>query len=372
MHATSVPRRIQRARSGAIQHSERASAAHRLLRATARSPGCACGGVCPRCSEGHAAARVSRPADPLEQQADRAADALLRGSHAPARAAADAGGGRDGSTRFARLPVRGGAGSSPATTGDGRVDAALRSPGRALGAEARAFFEPRLGRDLSHVRVHTDADAAASAQKVDALAYTVGPHIAFAPGRYAPATSAGRRLLAHELVHVTQSGGPGSGPGDRAVIQRACAHDEAFYRDSPAFCRDATFSPITHAGSTCYREIPSRSSLFDCPASQHVCFDAQGECEDSPDVASSAAGREPDGTCRWNWYCVAQHIAEDFLPALGLRSELLSTLVGLVGLGGQAAEAASEAIHDTADLVEQLGDAASDLLEAFDLGGTVP
>jgi hypothetical protein len=39
---------------------------------------------------------------------------------------------------------------------------------------------------------------------VDALAYTVGEHVVFGAGQYAPGTSAGRSLLAHELTHVTQ------------------------------------------------------------------------------------------------------------------------------------------------------------------------
>src|SRR5690349_9538710 len=46
--------------------------------------------------------------------------------------------------------------------------------------------------------------AAASAQAVNALAYTVGPHIVFGEGQYAPDNPRGRRLLAHELTHVLQ------------------------------------------------------------------------------------------------------------------------------------------------------------------------
>jgi hypothetical protein len=42
---------------------------------------------------------------------------------------------------------------------------------------------------------------------LNALAYTVGEHVVFAPNRYDHATHAGRRLLAHELAHVVQQGG---------------------------------------------------------------------------------------------------------------------------------------------------------------------
>ncbi len=61
--------------------------------------------------------------------------------------------------------------------------------------------------DFSRVRIHTDDRAASSARSLDALAYTVGHDIVFDRGRYAPGTSAGRRLLAHELTHVLQPGG---------------------------------------------------------------------------------------------------------------------------------------------------------------------
>lgn len=87
------------------------------------------------------------------------------------------------------------------------VHETLARPGRPLDPAARAFFEPRFGVRLDQVRVHDDAQAAGSAAEVGALAYTVGPDIAFAAGRYAPASAMGRHLLAHELAHVLQQQG---------------------------------------------------------------------------------------------------------------------------------------------------------------------
>src|SRR5829696_8406704 len=80
----------------------------------------------------------------------------------------------------------------------------LRSPGQPLDPGTRAFMEPRFGHDFGRVRVHTDTKAAESAQAVNALAYTVGHDVVFGADQYAPRTSEGRRLLAHELVHVVQ------------------------------------------------------------------------------------------------------------------------------------------------------------------------
>ena len=82
----------------------------------------------------------------------------------------------------------------------------LRSPGQPLDPAARALMEPRIGHDFSHVRVHTDASAAESARAVNALAYTVGRDVVFGAGQLAPGTTAGNRLLAHELAHVVQQG----------------------------------------------------------------------------------------------------------------------------------------------------------------------
>jgi len=65
-------------------------------------------------------------------------------------------------------------------------------------------MESRFGHDFSRVRVHIDAQADESAQAINALAYTVGRDIVFAAGQYAPETTKGRRLLAHELAHVMQ------------------------------------------------------------------------------------------------------------------------------------------------------------------------
>ena len=84
------------------------------------------------------------------------------------------------------------------------VSEVLRSSGKPLDQDTRAFFESRFGYDFGNVRVHADTRAAASARAVNAMAYTVGDHLAFANGRYAPRTSEGRRLIAHELSHVVQ------------------------------------------------------------------------------------------------------------------------------------------------------------------------
>src|SRR6185369_2249057 len=84
------------------------------------------------------------------------------------------------------------------------VHQALRRPGNPLDASTRSRMESRFGHNFGSVRVHHDSLADQSARSVHADAYTVGPNVVFASGKYSPATPAGQRLLAHELTHVLQ------------------------------------------------------------------------------------------------------------------------------------------------------------------------
>lgn len=122
-------------------------------------------------------------------------------------------------SRLQRKPA-GQAAAPAAPVAVGRV---IASPGRPLDGATRGLMEARFGRDFSGVRVHTDAEAARSADAVSALAYTVGPHVVFAAGRYAPGAAPGRQLLAHELTHVVQQAAPagaGSVARDEAEADR--------------------------------------------------------------------------------------------------------------------------------------------------------
>jgi len=181
--------------------------------------------------------------DPLEREADRVADQVMR---TPARATLMS---DDGSSlrrtceacaddeaatscsscgnRLSRkesdsVSARG-AGSVPSI-----VEDVLSSPGQPLDTATRDDFGSRFGHDFSRVRVHTSEVAGQSANAVGALAYTVGPNIAFASGNYAPTESRGRRLLAHELAHVVQQG---AAPRTPATAQQS---DDSGGATSPA------------------------------------------------------------------------------------------------------------------------------------------
>ena len=91
----------------------------------------------------------------------------------------------------------------------------MESPGRPLDSTTRSAMEPRFGFDFSHVRVHTDEEAAESARAMNANAYTAGEHVVFGEGKYTPGVPSGEGLIAHELTHVVQQA---SGPVDGTPV----------------------------------------------------------------------------------------------------------------------------------------------------------
>jgi hypothetical protein len=98
--------------------------------------------------------------------------------------------------------------------------------GSPLAAGIRSRMEPKLGADLSSVRVHTGGDSAQAASGLGARAFTVGSDVHFNSGEFSPGTREGDKLLAHELTHVVQ--------GQRSGVQRKADEGEVSTPDEPA------------------------------------------------------------------------------------------------------------------------------------------
>ncbi len=110
-------------------------------------------------------------------------------------------------------------------------------------------MESRLGHDFSAVRIHDSEVAHRSAEAIGARAYTVGSQIVFGRDGYAPGSTAGRRTLAHELVHVLQQR---SGPVDgvpTAGGQRISDPADRFERAAEAIARRVTGDGSPRAGA---------------------------------------------------------------------------------------------------------------------------
>ena len=129
---------------------------------------CSCGSGCPKCESSNR----------FEKEADKVASGISRDEKL--------------------MPT------TPAAQKNNSVRPELSGEGQSLSVQARNFYEPRLGANFDQVRIHDNPEAAASAQSLEARAYTRGNHIVFNEGEYSPHTNAGKELLAHELTHVVQ------------------------------------------------------------------------------------------------------------------------------------------------------------------------
>jgi hypothetical protein len=165
-------------------------------------------------ADAHPALAMAPPGDVYEREAERVSDQVVKLSEP----------GPDTRTRISRIPAnpvqrmcvqceeqekKDGKGGTPGEEIDGHTAAAIQAlsgQGASLPRSERSFFEPRFGHDFSEVRVHTDSRAADLARNLGARAFTVGQDIVFGSGEYAPGSSEGRQVLAHELVHTVQQG----------------------------------------------------------------------------------------------------------------------------------------------------------------------
>jgi hypothetical protein len=132
-------------------------------------------------------------ADRHEVEADRAADAAVRGA----------------SDLAGTL--------TPASAASVHV-ASIGSP---LAAPIRGRLEQSFGADLDEVRVHHGAAAAAANRAEHARAFAAGRDIFFGEGAFAPHTEVGYRLLAHEVAHVLQQTARRRGPARRLAATGA-------------------------------------------------------------------------------------------------------------------------------------------------------
>ena len=137
----------------------------------------------------------------------------------------------------------GNAGAASLLTDAPPVHDVVVTGGQALDPGVRTDMESRLGHDFGDVRVHTDDRAHASAQAVNARAYTVGSHVVFQRSQYDPSSDAGRLTLAHELTHVVQQrNGPVDGSDAPGGIKVSDPSDR-FEREAVATAERAVSGP---------------------------------------------------------------------------------------------------------------------------------
>jgi len=136
---------------------------------------------------------TSTPGDPCEQQAERIAEQVMRMTEPHLQRKSEPGEHVADGVQKLVTPPRSMLGNNKAASG-----------GKPLPDSTRTFFETRFGYDFSHVRIHTEAEAARQAHNLNARAFTSGSDLVFAAGEYYPHSWSGRKLIAHELTHTIQ------------------------------------------------------------------------------------------------------------------------------------------------------------------------
>ena len=147
----------------------------------------------------------------------------------------------------------------------------------------RTDMEDRFGQDFSDVRVHSGADAHASAASLSAQAYTVGSDIVFQQGRYDPGSTEGAHMLAHELTHVVQQR---SGPVDGTAVGggvRVSSPSDAFERAASANADHIMATPSTSAAPASAGASVQREGDEELEAQTYVQRAAEEEPEEQPE-----------------------------------------------------------------------------------------
>lgn len=225
----SLPPKLQRAVTGQ----------HALQR---KQASCACGGGCPRCQEElpvQTKLQVSHVGEPLEREADRVADEVVR---------------TEAGHDVTQTPHK-----------------KLRSGGEPLDQGTRNLMEERFGTRFDDVRVHHDTQAAQSAQVLQAQAYTRDSDIVFGENQYAPSTPAGRAVLAHELAHVVQGRSVADEPYDERVSHPAAAAEREAHAVSADYAAGHSLRPIRERASGLHRvplevTTPVTETISNAPA----------------------------------------------------------------------------------------------------------
>jgi hypothetical protein len=158
--------------------------------------------------------QVGATGDPYEHEADAVADRIMRMPEPEVQrscAACAAGGSPCPKCEEEEqgLPTIHRKAQSPSDAGMSVPDEFLSTlgPGLPLDRATRNFMEPRFGQSFGRVRVHTGTQAGRLAQGINASAFTIGSHVVFDEGQFAPDSTRGQQLLAHELTHTVQQSG---------------------------------------------------------------------------------------------------------------------------------------------------------------------
>lgn len=137
------------------------------------------------------------------------------------------------------------------------LEKSLRSSqGHSLPSATLQDMNQTFGHNFAGVRIHTGNQAVQLSRDLNAQAFTYGANVYFNQGKFAPDSSQGKRLLAHELTHVLQQGFGRTTANGSGLIQRDLAIEargtgrrrtlsQADIRDAIAYNRRAFRDPYS-------------------------------------------------------------------------------------------------------------------------------
>jgi hypothetical protein len=167
-----------------------------------------------------------------------------------------------------------------------------RGGGQPLEGGIQKQMGETMGHDFSSVRVHTDSEADALNQQLQAKAFTTGPDIFFRRGEYNPDSSGSRELIAHELTHVVQQGtGRVLGGGSSSGMTVRPAGD-AFEQEAQAMAAQAARASRKDSRRRAAVN-PALSSPADILAVQRLLVKSEGEGKPSGEERDAGRPNSP-------------------------------------------------------------------------------
>lgn len=121
-------------------------------------------------------------------------------------------------------------GDAPAPSSEFHGSLNRSGAGAPMASHTRGLMESRFNDKFEDVRIHNDGAAADAAHQIQAHAFTMGRDIYFGQGQYQPHSTAGQKLLAHELTHVLQQRRGAVPPGLKSL--NAMPHEDVFEREA--------------------------------------------------------------------------------------------------------------------------------------------
>jgi len=192
------------------------------------------------------------------------------------------------------------------------------------------FLKARFGHSFSQVRIHDDGAAHNVASAMQARAFTLGEHVFFGAGQYAPRTRIGMNLLAHELTHVLQDA-----ENPFPVLRRAPVLSSRTSKEKVTDQIAADVDAALAASKTITSFVPEKQLK---KTSGHLHTDLKGQFEKHEAESEKASGQKSAPT-----------------PPGQVTQGFTDLRTGVIHLKDQVANVES-AVHEAVHLNSQVGD----------------